>query len=77
MNSEPLGRAGPLEVAGTFTEMEAGLGKSRAVGREEHVFLVPMKHQKDMSKVVGFMGLEQRRVWTAQMDLEPSAYGGD
>ena len=51
-----------MEDAGTFTEMEAGLGKSRAVGREEHVFLVPMKHQTDMSKVVGFMGLEQRRV---------------
>ena len=66
-----------MEDAGTFTEMEAGLGKSRAMGREEHVFLVPMKHQKDMSKVVGSMGLEQRRVSTAQMDLEPSAYGGD
>ena len=37
------------------------LGRSRAVGREQRVFPVPVKHQEDMSKVVGFTDLEQRR----------------
>lgn len=37
------------------------LGRSRAVGREEPVLLVPVQHQEDMSKLVGFTDLEQRR----------------
>lgn len=31
------------------------------MGREEPVFLVPVKHQEVMSKLVGFTDLEQRR----------------
>lgn len=56
----PWGELHLWEDGVSFTETGA-LGRSGAVGREEHVFLVPVKHQGDVFKADDLTSPEQRR----------------